>query len=139
MTFATATIQGFVNWRSSEPEISKSGRKVMNLIIGVPDKKQENNTTSFRISVWDNQAEAAHKYIQKNQVITASGALRETEYTNKDGVVMKMLRLDFATILDYGAQRTSKEEEIAEAYFASKSSKNTTFDGSNSPQQKKKS
>lgn len=96
MSFATATIQGFVTWKSSLQQ-TPSGRNVVNMIVSVPDKKKE-TSTSYKISIWDKQAGYALEYISVKQLITAQGQLSLEHYPSKDTI----LRLDFASILDYG-------------------------------------
>ena len=96
MSFATATIQGYVTWKSSLQQ-TPSGRNVVNLLVSVPDKKKETSTT-YKLSVWDNQVGNVLEYIKVKQLITAQGALSLEHYQTKDTI----LRLDFATILDYG-------------------------------------
>lgn len=96
MSFATATIQGFVTWKSPLQQ-TPSGRNVVNMIVSVPDKKKE-TSTSYKLSVWDQQAGYALEYISVKQLITAQGQLSLEHYPSKDTI----LRLDFASILDYG-------------------------------------
>jgi hypothetical protein len=50
------------------------------------------------------------KYIQQRQIITAQGQLSLEHYSNEKND--KMLRLDFATILDYGKTPEEKTETI---------------------------
>jgi len=101
MTFATATIQGYVTFKKSST--TPSGRSVVNMYIAVPNKR-ENQTTSdtYKVSVWDNQALAAAEYIsaERKQLVTFSGSLKLDEYSVEQG--KPMMRLDFASILDYG-------------------------------------
>ena len=67
------------------------------MIVSVPDKKKE-TSTSYKISIWDKQAGYALEYISVKQLITAQGQLSLEHYPSKDTI----LRLDFASILDYG-------------------------------------
>ena len=101
MTFATATVQGFVTWKSDLQQ-TPNGRNVVNMIISVPDKKKE-TSTSYKLSVWDKQAGYVLEYIRIKQMITAQGQLSIEHYPSKNPI----LRLDFASILDYG--RTPEE------------------------------
>ena len=108
MTFATATIQGFVTFKKSST--TPSGRSVVNMYIAVPSKR-DNMTTSdtYKVSVWDNQALSAAEYISvdRKQIITCSGTLSLDEYSVEQG--KPMMRLDFASILDYGNSRPVNE------------------------------
>jgi len=101
MTFATATVQGYVTYLKSDLT-KNTKRSVVNMLIAVPNKK-ENMTTSdtYKVSVWDAQAHSALQYINpaRKQIITVSGILRLDEYSVSQG--NHMMRLDFASILDY--------------------------------------
>ena len=89
------------------------GRAVVNMLIAVPNKRQ-NKTTSdtYKVSVWDNQALAAAEYIhqENKQIITVSGQLKLDEYSVAKGE--PMMRLDFASILDYGNSSKTAAERI---------------------------
>ena len=64
------------------------------------------------MSVWDNQALAAAEYIsaENKQIITCSGQLKLDEYSVEQG--KPMMRLDFASILDYGnSSKTAAERQ----------------------------
>mgnify|MGYP004007070619 FL=1 len=80
------------------------------MLISVPNKRQ-NGTTSdtYKISVWDQQALSAAEYISvdRKQIITCSGTLSLDEYSVEQG--KPMMRLDFASILDYGNSRPVNE------------------------------
>jgi len=108
MTFATATIQGYVTFKKSST--TPSGRSVVNMYIAVPNRR-ENQTTSdtYKVSVWDNQALSAAEYIsaERKQLVTFSGSLKLDEYSVEQG--KPMMRLDFASILDYGNSRPVNE------------------------------
>ena len=95
MSFATATIQGYVNW-IGEQKHTPNGRVVVNLMISVPTRVKGVSTT-YKLSVWDLQSGNVLKYIRKNQLITAQGQIGLETYGDKP-----MIRLDFASILDYG-------------------------------------
>ncbi len=75
----------------------------MNMYVAVPNKR-ENMTTSdtYKVSVWDNQALSAAEYIsaERKQLVTFSGQLKLDEYSVEQG--QPKMRLDFASILDYG-------------------------------------
>ena len=111
MTFATATIQGHCTYKKSTT--TPQGRAVVNMLIAVPNKRQ-NKTTSdtYKVSVWDNQALAAAEYIhqENKQIITVSGQLKLDEYSVAKGE--PMMRLDFASILDYGNSSKTASERM---------------------------
>ena len=116
MTFSTATIQGYVNYKKAST--TPQGRSVVNMLIVVPNKRQNGTTTNtYKVSVWDNQALSAAEYIDANrkQIITVSGTLMLDEYSvenpnPKSGRIEPMMRLDFASILDYGNTKPTQEQ-----------------------------
>ena len=111
MTFSTATIQGYVTFKKSST--TPQGRAVVNMLLSVPNKRQNGTTAdTYKVSVWDNQALAAAEYIsaERKQIITCSGTLRLDEYSVEQG--KPMMRLDFASILDYGnSSQTAAERQ----------------------------
>ena len=88
------------------------------MLIVVPNKRQNGTTTNtYKVSVWDNQALAAAEYIDANrkQIITVNGTLMLDEYSAenpnpKSGKIEPMMRLDFASILDYGNTKPTQEQ-----------------------------
>ena len=107
MSFATATIQGYVTW-IGELKQTPSGRFVVNLMVAVPDKTKTKSTT-YKLSVWDLQTGSVLKYLKKNQLVTAQGALGLETYGDNP-----MIRLDFASILNYGY---TPEEQTKTAFI----------------------
>ena len=111
MTFSTATIQGYVTFKKSST--TPQGRAVVNMLLSVPNKRQNGTTAdTYKVSVWDNQALAAAEYIsaEQKQIITCSGQLKLDEYSVEQG--KPMMRLDFASILDYGnSSKTAAERQ----------------------------
>ena len=111
MTFSTATIQGYVTFKKSST--TPQGRAVVNMLLSVPNKRQNGTTAdTYKVSVWDNQALAAAEYIsaENKQIITCSGQLKLDEYSVEQG--KPMMRLDFASILDYGNSSKTAAERM---------------------------
>lgn len=109
MTFSTATIQGYVTYMKTST--TPNNRAVVNMLLSVPNKRQNGTTAdTYKVSVWDNQALSAAQYIsaERKQIITCSGTLRLDEYSVKQG--KPMMRLDFASILDYGNSRIGEAQ-----------------------------
>lgn len=109
MSFATATIQGYVTWIGKQTQ-TPSGRNVINLLVAVPDKKKETSST-YKLSVWDAQSANVLQYIKVKQKITAQGALSIEHYPSTNIV----MRLDFASILEYGY--IPDEEKVGKSSF----------------------
>ena len=110
MSFATATIQGYVTW-IGELKQTPAGRFVVNLMVSVPDKTKTKSTT-YKLSVWDLQTGSVLKYLKKNQLITAQGALGLETYGDNP-----MIRLDFASILNYGYTPEEQPKTTSSATF----------------------
>jgi single-stranded DNA-binding protein len=109
MTFSTATIQGYVTFMKTST--TPNNRAVVNMLLSVPNKRQNGTTAdTYKVSVWDSQALAAAQYIsaERKQIITCSGTLRLDEYSVEQG--KPMMRLDFASILDYGNSRMGEAQ-----------------------------
>lgn len=109
MTFSTATIQGYVTFMKTST--TPNNRAVVNMLLSVPNKRQNGTTAdTYKVSVWDSQALAAAQYIsaERKQIITCSGTLRLDEYSVEQG--KPMMRLDFASILDYGNSRIGEAQ-----------------------------
>jgi len=109
MTFSTATIQGYVTFMKSST--TPNNRAVVNMLLSVPNKRQNGTTAdTYKVSVWDSQALAAAQYIsaERKQIITCSGTLRLDEYSVEQG--KPMMRLDFASILDYGNSKIGEAQ-----------------------------
>lgn len=88
-----------------------NNRAVVNMLLSVPNKRKNGTTAdTYKVSVWDSQALAAAQYIsaERKQIITCSGTLRLDEYSVEQG--KPMMRLDFASILDYGNSRISEAQ-----------------------------
>jgi len=116
MTFSTATIQGYVTFKKAST--TPNGRSVVNMLLSVPNKRQNGTIAdTYKVSVWDSQALAAAEYIsaERKQIITCSGTLKLDEYSianpnPKSGKIEPMMRLDFASILDYGNTKPTQEQ-----------------------------
>jgi WD40 repeat protein len=59
--------------------------------------KTKTKSTTYKLSVWDLQTGSVLKYLKKDQLVTAQGTLGLETYGDKP-----MMRLDFASILNYG-------------------------------------
>lgn len=72
------------------------------MLLSVPNKRTKTSSDTYKVTVWDSQALAAAEYISvdRKQIITCSGSLHLDEYSVAQG--KPMMRLDFASILDYG-------------------------------------
>jgi hypothetical protein len=117
MTFSTATIQGYVTYMKSST--TPKNRAVVNILLSVPNKRENGLTAdTYKISVWDSQALSAAQYIsaERKQIITVSGTLSLDSYSVTQG--KPMMRLDFASILDYGNAKTGMSNESDRQKFA---------------------
>ncbi len=53
----------------------------------------EDKTDFFNITVFEKQAENLCKYVDKGDMVCVSGRLTTREYTNKDGVLVKVYEI----------------------------------------------
>ena len=77
------------------------------MLLSVPNKRENGlSADTYKVSVWDAQALSAAQYIsaERKQIITVSGTLTLDSYSVEQG--KPMMRLDFASILDYGNAKT---------------------------------
>lgn len=55
--------------------------------------EMQDQTTWFRVTLWDKKAETASKYLQKGQQVYIEGKLRIEEWTDRDGKVRQSLEV----------------------------------------------
>lgn len=73
-------------------------------------------TTWFKITLWGKQAEVANQYLAKGKQVYIEGRLRQTEYTDREGLKRTSLEVNATDIQFLGA----RGEEGASAAPASR-------------------
>jgi single-strand DNA-binding protein len=61
-------------------------------------------TTWFKITLWGKQAEVANQYLSKGKQVYIEGRLRQTEYTDRDGMKRTSLEVNATDIQFLGAR-----------------------------------
>jgi single-strand DNA-binding protein len=74
-------------------------------------------TTWFRVTLWGKQAEVANQYLSKGKQVYVEGRLRQSEYTDKEGMKRTTLEVNASDIQFLG---TRGEEGAAGAAPATK-------------------
>lgn len=64
----------------------------------------QDSTTWFKITVWDKKAEVANQYLSKGKQVYVEGRLRQTEYTDRDGVKRTSLEVTATDIQFLGGR-----------------------------------
>src|SRR5687768_13815627 len=90
MSFNKIIIVGNLG-RDPELRYTPQGVAVCNFSLATNEKKRDKSgemqdvTTWFRVTLWRNQAENAHKYLTKGSPIYIEGRLGLEEWTDRDG------------------------------------------------------
>jgi single-strand DNA-binding protein len=61
-------------------------------------------TTWFKITLWGKQAEVANQYLSKGKQVYIEGRLRQTEYTDREGMKRTSLEVNATDIQFLGAR-----------------------------------
>jgi single-strand DNA-binding protein len=90
MSFNKVTIVGYLG-RDPELRYTPQGTAVCSFSVATSEKRKDktgemqDNTTWFKITLWNKQAETASKYLTKGSQIYIEGKLRTEEWTDKEG------------------------------------------------------
>jgi len=78
--------------RDAELRTLQDGKKVANFSVAV-SRGQDNPTTWFNVSAWDNLADVAISYIKKGMSVQVQGRVSAGAYIANDGTAKADLRL----------------------------------------------
>lgn len=90
MSFNKIIIVGNLG-RDPELRYTPQGTAVCSFSLATNDKRKtasgemQDQTTWFRVTLWDKKAEVASKFLTKGKPVYIEGRLRLDEYTDKDG------------------------------------------------------
>ena len=90
MSFNKVIIVGNLG-RDPELRYTAQGTPVCTFSVATNEKRKDkngemqDNTTWFRITLWNRQAETASQYLQKGRQVYIEGRLRVEEYVDRDG------------------------------------------------------
>lgn len=90
----------------SDPEVRSlpNGAKVANFSIATSDNYTNKDgvkveqTEWHRIELWDNLANIAEQYVRKGEQLYVEGRIRTEEYTDKEGIVRKAVKIRGTTM-----------------------------------------
>ena len=90
MSFNKIIIVGNLG-RDPELRYTPQGTPVCSFSLATNDRRKDRNgemqdqTTWFRVTLWNRLAETASQYLQKGRPVYIEGRLRVEEYTDRDG------------------------------------------------------
>jgi single-strand DNA-binding protein len=90
MSFNKITIVGNLG-RDPELRYTPQGSAVCSFSMATTEKRRDKNgemadqTTWFKVTLWEKRAETASKYLTKGSQVYIEGRLRTEEWTDKDG------------------------------------------------------
>src|SRR6185503_14562147 len=90
MSFNRIIIVGNLG-RDPELRYTAQGTPVCTFTMATNDRRKDRNgemtdqTTWFRVTLWNRQAETASQYLHKGKPVYIEGRLRVDEYTDRDG------------------------------------------------------
>ncbi len=101
-----------VGYLGADPQIryTSQGQAVCNFSIATTERKKDNTgefqdlTTWFKITLWGRQAEVANQYLSKGKQVYIEGRLRQTEYTDREGMKRTTLEVNATDIQFLGSR-----------------------------------
>lgn len=132
MSFNRIIIVGNLG-RDPELRYTPQGTPVCSFTMATNERRKDRNgemqdqTTWFRVTLWNRQAETASQYLQKGKQVYIEGRLRVEEYTDRDGKPRQSLEVT-ATDMQFIGSRGG-DEPMTERAAASASSSGGTSGG----------
>lgn len=132
MSFNRIIIVGNLG-RDPELRYTPQGTPVCSFTMATNERRKDRNgemqdqTTWFRVTLWNRQAETASQYLQKGKQVYIEGRLRVEEYTDRDGKPRQSLEVT-ATDMQFIGSRGG-DEPMTERVAASASSSGGTSGG----------
>ena len=101
-----------------DPEVRSlpNGAKVANFSIATSDNYTNKEgvrieqTEWHRIELWDNLANIAEQYLHKGDSAYVEGRIRTEEYTDKDGIVRKAVKIRGTALTLVGGRKPENQE-----------------------------
>jgi single-strand DNA-binding protein len=126
MSFNKITIVGNLG-RDPELRYTPQGTPVCTFTMATNDRRKDKNgemqdqTTWFRITLWNRQAETASQYLHKGKSVYIEGRLRVDEYTDRDGKSRYTLEVTATDMQFIGSRQDDQGQERAASSSASTS------------------
>lgn len=103
--------------RDPELRYTAQGTPVCSFSIATNERRKDRNgelqdqTTWFRITLWQKRAETASQYLAKGMPVYIEGRLRVEEYTDRDGKPRHSLEVE-ATDMHFIGSRKQEEDHV---------------------------
>ena len=102
----------------SDPEVRSlpSGQKVASFSIATSESYNNKEgvrveqTEWHRIELWDNLANIAEQYLHKGDSAYVEGKIRTEEYTDKDGIARKIVKIRGTSLTLVGSRKDNNQE-----------------------------
>jgi single-strand DNA-binding protein len=110
--------------RDPELRYTPQGTPVCSFSMATNERRKDKNgemqdqTTWFRVTLWNRQAETAAQYLQKGRPVYIEGRLRVEEYTDRDGKQRHSLEVNATDMQFIGGGRNEGEAPIERAAAA---------------------
>ena len=114
--------------RDPELRYTAQGTPVCSFSIATNERRKDRNgemqdqTTWFRVTLWNRQAETASQYLQKGRPIYIEGRLRVEEYVDRDGKPRHSLEVHATEMQFIGGRGDDMPSERAASAGASPNS-----------------
>jgi single-strand DNA-binding protein len=114
--FQRTTIVGYLG-NTPEQRFTPEGKAVTGFSVAVSDRKGD--TTWFRVTVWDQQAEACAQYLHKGSPVLVEGRLQHDgngnpkTFQRKDGTWSASFELTASTVKFLPGKGDTQEQEVA--------------------------
>jgi single-strand DNA-binding protein len=110
--------------RDPELRYTPQGTPVCSFSMATNERRKDKNgemqdqTTWFRVTLWNRQAETAAQYLQKGRPVYIEGRLRVEEYTDRDGKQRHSLEVNATDMQFIGGGRNEGEAPVERAAAA---------------------
>lgn len=110
--------------RDPELRYTPQGTPVCSFSMATNERRKDKNgemqdqTTWFRVTLWNRQAETAAQYLQKGRPVYIEGRLRVEEYTDRDGKQRHSLEVNGTDMQFIGGGRNEGEAPTERAAAA---------------------
>ncbi len=117
-SFNKITIVGYLG-RDPVLRYTPTGQAVCDFSVATTEKRSgtaggdaQDITTWFKITLWGKQAETANQYLAKGKQVYIEGRLRQSEYTDREGIKRMSLEVT-ATDLHFLGSRGEEGNQAA--------------------------
>ena len=124
MSFNRIIIVGNLG-RDPELRYTPQGTPVCSFTMATNDRRKDKNgemqdqTTWFRVTLWNRQAETASQYLHKGKSVYIEGRLRVDEYTDRDGKLRHSLEVTATDMQFIGSRSDEPAPERSSSAAAS--------------------